>query len=256
MEKISAIIPTFNEEHNVKAAIESCLFADEIIVVDSFSTDKTLEIAREFEGVTILEHEYKYSAAQKNWTIPQAKHDWIFLLDADEVADAKLISEIKETVSSNPEEVCFWIPRKNKYMGQVINYVWKGDAVIRLFRKSKCKYEDKHVHAEIITDGKISRLKNPLYHDTYKGKGFSQQLKKGERYSTWSAYDHAKKVKKVTYYHLIVRPFLGFLKRYILNRGFLDGKVGFIISCTGAWNTFVRFVKVWRIQQGEEFKKE
>jgi len=253
MEKISAIIPSFNEEHNIKSAIESCLFADEIIVVDSFSTDKTVEIVKSYPQVTLLEHEYVYSAAQKNWTIPQAKHDWIFLLDADERTNPELIKEIQHTVASGPKEVAFWIGRKNYFMDKKLNHVWKGDAVIRLFRKSKCSYENKNVHAEIITDGEVGRLKGFMAHDTYKGKGLEAHLLKGMRYTTWAALDRVQKIKKITSYHLLIKPFFAFLKRYILQKGFLDGKQGFVIACFGAWNVFIRNVKVWRMHQGEKF---
>ncbi len=254
MEKITAIIPCFNEEVNIKSAIESCLFADEIIVVDSFSTDGTLEIIKSYPQVTLLQHEYEHSAAQKNWTIPQAKHDWIFLLDADETTNDTLIKEIKDTINSNPNEVAFWIGRQNYFMDQKLNHVWKGDAVIRLFRKSKCRYQDKHVHAEIEANGPIGRLKGKLAHDTYKGKGLEAHLIKGQRYTTWAALDRVKKIKRVTSYHLIVKPFFAFLKRYVLQLGFLDGKAGLVISSMGAWNVFIRNVKVWRMQEGETFQ--
>ncbi len=245
MEKISAIIPCFNEEVNIKDAIESCLFADEIIVVDSFSTDRTVEIIKEYPQVKLLQHEYIHSAAQKNWTIPQATHDWIFLLDADERTTPKLIEEVKKIVAQNPVEVAFWIGRDNYFMDKKLNHVWKGDAVIRLFRKSKCKYEDKHVHAEVLAQGKVGRLQNKLIHDTYKGKGLEAHLVKGMRYTTWAALDRVNKIKKVTLYHLLIKPFFAFLKRYVLQLGVLDGKPGFIISCMGAWNVFIRNVKVW-----------
>jgi glycosyltransferase involved in cell wall biosynthesis len=256
MEKITAIIPCFNEEKNIRAAIESCLFADEVIVVDSFSTDNTVKIIKEYPQVKLLEHEYVHSAAQKNWTIPQATHDWIFLLDADETTNPELISEIKTTINSNPEHVAYWIGRDNYFMDQKLNHVWKGDAVIRLFRKSKCKYEDKHVHAEILADGSISRLKNRMAHDTYKGKGLEAHLLKGQRYTTWAALDRVNKIKKVTLYHLLIKPIFAFLKRYILQLGVLDGKPGFIISCMGSWNVFIRNVKVWRMHNGETFDTE
>lgn len=252
-ERITAIIPCFNEEFNIKGAIESCMFADEIIVVDSFSTDSTLEMIQQFPQVKLLQHEYEHSAAQKNWTIPQAQNDWIFLLDADERTTPKLIKEIENKVASSPNEVAFWISRDNYFMDQSVNNVWKGDAVIRLFRKSKCQYEDKHVHAEILAEGPVGRLKNSLRHDTYAGKGLEPHLLKGMRYTTWAALDRVEKIKKVTYYHLLIKPFFAFLKRYILNRGFLDGKAGFIISCMGAWNVFIRNVKVYRLHAGETF---
>jgi glycosyltransferase involved in cell wall biosynthesis len=255
MEKITAIIPSFNEEENIAGAIESCLFADEIIVVDSFSTDKTAEIVKRYPKVKFLEHEYEHSAAQKNWTIPQASNDWIFLLDADERTNEKLISEIKNTIE-NPKHVAYWIGRDNYFMDKKLNYVWGGDAVIRLFRKSKCKYQNKHVHAEIETDGTIGRLNGRLKHDTYFGKGLNAHLRKGERYTTWAALDRVNKIKKVTSYHLIIKPLFAFFKRYILERGILDGKPGLIISSLGAWNVFIRNVKIWRMHSGEKFDTE
>jgi glycosyltransferase involved in cell wall biosynthesis len=255
MEKITAIIPSFNEEENIAGAIESCLFADEIIVVDSFSTDTTAEIVKRYPQVKFLEHEYEHSAAQKNWTIPQASNDWIFLLDADERTNEKLISEIKNTIE-NPKHVAYWIGRDNYFMDKKLNYVWGGDAVIRLFRKSKCKYQNKHVHAEIETDGTIGRLNGRLKHDTYFGKGLNAHLRKGERYTTWAALDRVNKIKKVTSYHLIIKPLFAFFKRYILERGILDGKPGLIISSLGAWNVFIRNVKIWRMHSGEKFDTE
>ncbi len=253
MEKITAIIPCFNEESNIRTAIESCLFADEIIVVDSFSTDSTVEIINSFERVKLLEHQYVNSASQKNWTIPQASHDWIFLLDADESTNEKLIQEIKSTLAGSPREVAFWIGRNNYFMDRKLEHVWRGDAVIRLFRKDKCRYEDKHVHAEILADGKIGRLKGRLSHDTYKGKGLESHLLKSMRYTTWAALDRADKIKKINAYHLLIKPFFAFFKRYILQMGLLDGKQGFIISCLGAWNVFIRNVKIFRIHAGERF---
>lgn len=253
MERVSAIIPCYNEEHNIKGAIESCLFADEIIVVDSFSTDKTLSIIKAFPQVKLLQHEYNNSAAQKNWTIPQAAHDWIFILDADERTDPELVQEIKSTIASQPEDVAYWIKRDNYFMDKKLNHIWKGDAVIRLFRKSFCRYEDKHVHAEIMAEGSISQLKNKIKHDTYSGKGLEAHLLKGQRYTTWAALDRVKKIKQITLYHLLIKPLFAFLKRYILQKGILDGKPGFIISCMGAWNVFIRNVKVWRMHQGETF---
>ena len=244
MSKITAIIPSFNEEHNIQTAIESCLFADEIIVVDSFSTDKTVEIVKRYPQVKLLEHEYVHSAAQKNWTIPQATHDWIFLLDADERTTPALIKEMKAISQSGTNDVAFWIGRDNYFMDKKLNHIWGGDSVIRLFRKSACRYEDKNVHAEILAKGTIGRLNGRLVHDTYKGKGLEAHLLKGMRYTTWAALDRVDKIKKITLYHLLVKPFFAFLKRYILEKGFLDGKQGFIISCMGSWNVFIRNVKI------------
>lgn len=256
--KITAIIPTFNEEDNIAGAIESCSFADEVIVVDSFSTDKTVEIAKSFKNVRILEHEYEHSASQKNWTIPQASHEWIFLLDADERTTPALISEIKNTIS-NPECHAYWIPRSNVFMDKKLKFAWRGDAVIRLFRRDECRYENKHVHAEITSlDGskniKIGRLKNDLLHDTYQFKGLESHVIKNYRYSTWAAHDRVNRIRKVTFYHLMVKPIFAFFKRYILQGGILDGKQGFIIAMFGMWSVFLRNVKIWRMHSGEKIE--
>jgi glycosyltransferase involved in cell wall biosynthesis len=136
MEKITAIIPTFNEEVHIKNAIESVLWCDEIIVVDSFSKDRTVEIVKSFPQVRLLEHEYEHSAAQKNWTIPQASHPWIFLLDADERPTQELINEIKSVVKKGTKFSGFWIYRRNHFMGKRINFSgWQSDKVIRLFKR-------------------------------------------------------------------------------------------------------------------------
>jgi glycosyltransferase involved in cell wall biosynthesis len=252
--KITAIIPTFNEEHNIAGAIESCLFADEIIVVDSFSTDKTTQIVKEkYPQVKLLEHEYKYSAAQKNWTIPQASCEWIFLLDADERTSDELIAEIKQEIQT-PRHTCYWIPRVNCFMDKELKFAWRGDAVIRLFKRDDCKYEDKHVHAEIITDGTTGWLKNSLKHDTYQGKGLESHVIKNYRYSTWAAHDRVHKIKKITFYHLMIKPLFAFFKRYILQGGIFDGRQGFIIAMFGMWSVFLRNVKIWRMHQGEKIE--
>ena len=169
--KVTAIIPTFNEEENIEAAIKSVLWADEIIIVDSFSTDSTQAIAASYD-TNFIQHQYTNSAAQKNWIIPQAKHEWIFLLDADEYASEALIDEVKSIVKDGSEIAGYWIRRKNFFMGKKVNYSgWQNDKVIRLFKRDLCKYENKNVHAEIIAEGLIGKLKHEIIHNTYKGLG-------------------------------------------------------------------------------------
>ncbi len=250
MHKLTVIIPTKNEEQHIEEVIKSASFADEIMVVDSFSTDKTIEIAKKHTDF-ILQREYKYSASQKNWAIPQANNEWILLLDADERVTKELKTEVKEILSKeNIKEVAFWIRRKNHFMGRKINYSgWQSDAVIRLFRKSKCKYEDKFVHAEIITNGVVGKMKNKLLHYTYTN--FREYLLKFDRYTTWGAQNRFKKNKKITAFHLFCKPSFRFFRHYFLKFGFLDGKVGLIISLLSAYSVFLRSVKLWRIQKGE-----
>jgi len=254
MQKITAIIPAFNEQDNISEAIANVSFADEILVVDAFSTDRTVEIASSFPKVKIIQRNYEYSASQKNWAIPQAQHEWIFLLDADERISESLKNEILKTVENPQGCVAFWVKRSNVFMDKKLCFVWKGDKVIRLFKRDDCRYEDKHVHAEIVTKGKIGFLKNELLHDTYRNKGLEAYLEKNNRYSTWAAYDRVNIVNSVNFYHLVVKPWAAFVKRYFVQLGFLDGKQGFIISMFGAWSVFMRYVKIWRIKKGEKLE--
>lgn len=248
MNKLTAIIPTGNEEHNIEEVLQSVAFADEVMVVDSYSTDRTIELAKKHTDF-IIQREYENSASQKNWAIPQASNDWILLVDADERVTPELQKEIKQ-ILQNPDKDAYWIFRKNYLMGKHLRYSgWQGDKVIRLFRKSKCRYEDKKVHAEVIVDGKTGYLKHKLKHNTYVG--FDRYIAKAYRYSTWGAYDRVAKTQKITMFHLLLKPMFTFFKMYILKLGILDGKVGFIISAHSANYIFQRSVKIWRIKEGE-----
>jgi len=253
--QITAIIPTFNEEANIEAAIKSVLWADEIIIIDSFSTDSTQSIATSYK-VNFIQHQYTNSAAQKNWIIPQAKHQWIFLLDADEYASDALIKEVKSTISNESSKAGYWIRRKNFFMGKKVNYSgWQNDKVIRLFKRDLCKYEDKNVHAEILAEGPVGQLKHEIVHNTYKG--LNHFINKISWYSTWKAYDKIERGASTNlFFNAVIKPAYRFFYHYILRLGILDGKVGFIISGLNAYDVYLRGIKIWRIKNGEELPKD
>ena len=248
MKKITSIIPTGNEEENIIAALKSVDFADEKMIVDSFSNDKTIELSRKYAD-TIIQREYKNSASQKNWAIPQAKYNWIILIDADERVTPQLKKEILNIINSGTNKSGFWIKRQNYFMGKKIRFSgWQGDKVIRLFKRDECKYENKKVHAEIISKGEIGELKNHLIHNTFKSK--KHYLNKIDQYAKWQALDYDAKTKKITVYHLIFKPIFRFIKHYIFQLGILDGYVGFIIASYQA-----RAVKM-RYQYLKEYRNE
>ena len=250
MEKLTAIVPTGNEEHNIRKVLESVAFADEIMVVDSLSKDKTVEIASEYTE-TILKRKYGYSASQKNWAIPQAKNEWILLVDADERVTPELQKEIQEILKNPPTDgtVAFWIYRMNHFMGKRVKYSgWRNDKVIRLFKKSYCHYEDKMVHAEIVADGKISYLKHKFIHNTYVS--LDHHIEKLNRYAAWQARDYDKKTNRLTIFHFIIKPFRGFFKPFVLQMGFRDGVVGLVISYLQAYAIWVRYSKLWLYRRG------
>ena len=245
--KITAIVPTYNEEHNIEAVLESVAFADEIMVVDSFSTDKTIALAKKHTQF-IIQREYENSASQKNWAIPQANNDWILLVDADERVTPELQKEIINTLNNSPSEVGFWMYRQNNFMGKPLNNgAFKKDKVIRLFRKSKCKYEIKSVHAEILANGAIGWLKNKLTHNTYIT--FDHHLEKMNRYAWWQADDLNKKMGAITPFHFVLKPAFRFFKEYVLQSGYKDGVPGFTMAVVGSYSVVTRYFKVWLLRR-------
>ncbi|GAA4281258.1 glycosyltransferase family 2 protein [Gaetbulibacter aestuarii] len=248
MNKLTALIPTGNEIHNIEDAIASVDFADEILVVDSFSTDGTYEKALE-KASRVIQRKFDYFSAQKNWAIPQAKHEWILLIDADERVTNDLKLEIQNILKNpNPDIVAYWIGRNNHFMGKQVHYSgWRNDKVIRLFKRDLCIYEDKKVHEEIIANGTVSELKHKLNHNTYTS--FDAYVDKMNRYAWLQAQDYDKKTKSITPYHVVVKPFWGFFKHYIIQGGFRDGFVGFTIGYMQAYVVFMRYVKLWLLRK-------
>lgn len=248
MHKLTAIIPAGNEIHNIEEVIASVDFADEILVVDSFSTDGTYEKALEF-NVSVVRREYQYSASQKNWAIPQAKHEWILLVDADERITPELKAEIQNILQApDPDIVAYWVGRINMFMGERVHYSgWRNDKVIRLFKRDFCKYEDKQVHAEIMAKGAIGNLKNKLIHHSYTT--LDAYVQKMNRYATWQAKDYDHKTGKLTPYHFVLKPFWGFFKHYIVQSGFRDGVVGLTIGYMQGYVVYMRYAKLWLLRK-------
>lgn len=251
--KVTAIIPTFNEENYIEEAINSVSFADEIIIIDSFSTDKTIEIAKSFK-VNILQRVFDNFSSQKNYAISKAKHHWVFVLDADERVTPDLTKEISEIIKSDTNKVAYWIRRNTYFMGKRVRFSgMQNDKVIRLFKKEHCIYDGKLVHEEIKTDGEVGFLKNKLNHYSYKG--FDNIIEKRNRYAALQAQALYFKNRRPTAFHFLIKPFYRFFKHYIIKFGFLDGYRGLFISLIYAYSVFVRYVKLW-ILRNEIIEKE
>jgi glycosyltransferase involved in cell wall biosynthesis len=247
---LSVIIPAKNEADRIERCLKSVQFADEILVVDSFSTDDTVNLARRY-GARVIQQEYRYSASQKNRSIPQAEHEWILLLDADEWIIPELQDEIQTLLKEGPACKGYAIPRINYYMGKRVRYSgWQNDEVLRFFHRDSSSYEDKRVHAKLIVNGKTGRLSHPIHHNTYRS--FQDVLRKVNRYSSWKAMDKVDKGEKASLASMFYKPAHAFFKSYLIKAGILDGKVGYIISVISAGSVFLRQVKIWRIRQGEK----
>lgn len=243
------LVPAGNEEHNIAACLESLSWADEIVVVDSFSTDRTVELARP-RCTRLLQHEYINSAAQKNWAIPQLAHEWAMVVDADERVTPELAAEIM-TIVRRPWEpsqpAAYRIYRLNHFLGRRVRFCgWQNDDVTRLFRRSRSRYLERHVHADLEVDGTTGVLRHKLLHYTFRS--FDQYMRKFDRYTSWAAHDRARHTPRVRWYHLTLRPLGRFLKQYVLKQGFRDGLAGLIICMLSAFSVFLKYAKLWELQ--------
>lgn len=244
--KVTAIVTTFNEELCLDRCLKSVAWVDEILVVDSFSTDSTLQIIKKYSE-RVFQREYKNAADQKNWIIPQASHPWIVLLDADEFLTDELTSEIIH-VLQNPKHDAYWIKRQNYFMDKRVRFSgWQGDRVIRLFKRDLCRYEAKSVHAEIQTTGSVGKLVSPMSHYPFRDvKHFTSKI---DQYTTWAAQDRLPLSSKITYFHLFVKPAFRFVQFFVFRLGFLDGKHGYAIASFAAYSVYLRSVKLWELQR-------
>lgn len=252
--RLTILIPTFNEERNIREAIECSRWADEVLVVDSFSTDQTVSIAREL-GARVLEHEYVNSATQKNWAIPQAACEWVMVLDADERITPRLKDEIEAFVADPGEYHGLRLFRSNHFMGKPIRHCgWQDDSVLRVFPRDEGRYVDREVHADALVNGPVKVADSRLLHYTFDN--FQQYMKKFDQYTTWAAGDRARKTKQVTFVHLALRPLWRFFKQYILRLGILDGRAGLIICTLSMFSVFLKYAKLWERQEREKQVRE
>jgi len=245
VQKLTAIVTCFNEETMIGDCLASIRFADEIIVVDSFSTDRTLEIARPI-ATRVLQHEYVNPAAQKNWIIPQAAHAWVLILDADERVSPELRDEIGH-ILEKPEYDGYWIRRRNFFWGREIRHgTWKTDKVLRLFKRDKGRYQDKEVHEEIEMASPIGWCEERLVHYSYRS--LDDYLRKATRYSTWGANDARRRGSRASAWRIFGHSLGHFLKSYLLKQGFRDGVPGLVIAFMEAYHGFFKYAKLYELQ--------
>lgn len=241
--KISALAITLNEASVIEKFIKSLWFADEIIIVDSFSTDETVAIASKMEKVKVLQRKFDNFSAQKNFAIEQAAYDWILFFDPDEEITSAVAEEIQKTLQAPKADAYMW-RRQLYFMGKKIRYSgFQTDWVVRLFRKDRGRYNGNLVHETLAVDGNTARLKSRVPHHTYKS--FDDYTAKLHRYSKLQAKMLYEKKKKPTLFHFLFRPFYRFWHQYILRLGILDGKEGFILAYINAFSVFKRFLNLW-----------
>lgn len=246
MTKITAIIPTLNEEERIQNSLRSAEFADEIIVIDSYSTDRTVEIVKQSNAV-LLQRKFDDFSSQKNYAIEKASNDWIVWIDADEVLTKELQEEIKQAVENARELVGFYIYRVFFFKGKRMRYTGtQNDKLIRVFNRNFCKYEGK-VHEKIQPEGKVGVLENRILHYSYIS--FDRYIVKLNQHSALKAEELFEKGMVITPFHIIVKPLARFIKHYFIKLGVLDGFYGFIISFALSYGVLVRYIKLWNLKQ-------
>lgn len=249
---LSIIIITLNEEQKIRDCLESVKWADEIIVVDSFSEDNTAKIARDYTD-KIYQRHFTGFGEQKNFALSKARGDWIFSIDADERVPPELQEEIEKTLA-NPQAFGYYMPRKSYFSGKWIRHCgWWPDYILRLFRRDCGRFSDRLVHEAVKVDGPTARLNNRLEHHPYSS--VSDFIKKAEEYSSLGAQLMIAESRgclvnhKVSVLTSLLHAWTKFLKTYFLKAGFLDGNEGLILSVLGSYYVFLKYLKLWEKQK-------
>ncbi|MFQ5600943.1 MAG: glycosyltransferase family 2 protein [Candidatus Krumholzibacteriia bacterium] len=239
---ISVIITTFNEEKNIGRCLEPLRGFGDVVLVDSLSTDRTVEIA-ESHAVRVLTHPYESAARQKNWALEKVRNPWVLILDADEVLTPELKEEI-ERLPETPPAQGYWIRRESEYLGRHIRHCgWQRDKVLRFFRRDRGAYEDTEVHEEIALSGQVAMLEGRLLHYPYAS--IEQHFQKINSYTTRGARDFVAKGGRLALLRMLVHPPFRFLRMYLLHRGFLDGIQGLVLCLLSSYSVLLKYAKAW-----------
>jgi len=212
---LTVIVTTLNEEATIRECLESLAFADRILLVDSFSTDATVRIAREFPRLTVVQREFLGSAAQKNWAMDQVETPWLLIIDADERVPEALAREIARTLEGGAPARAFGLRRRNFFLGREIRHSgWSTDRIVRLLEKDAARYPHRRVHADLAPGGPVPTLTEPLVHQTCRS--LDQYLEKVHRFAAWGAADAYRAGHRAGPVELVFRPFWRFFRMYLI----------------------------------------
>jgi glycosyltransferase involved in cell wall biosynthesis len=240
---VSVTVITLNEEAHLRRCLESVAWADEIVVVDSESQDKTVQVAREFTDRVIV-RPWPGFAAQKNFAVAQCAGEWILSLDADEEAEPELREEIA-AIQADPR-ACdgYAVRRRNVFLGRFIRHGGLyPDWQVRLFRRGRGRFAERAVHESVTVTGPLGRLSGHLVHRSYEGVG--DFIERANRYSALAAEQMIRDGRRVRAGELVLRPLGRFLSMYVLQGGWLDGRRGLLLAILYAYYVFMRSAKVW-----------
>ncbi len=247
MPKLSVTVITRNEAANVGAALQSVAWADELVVVDSESTDDTAAIARQYTDRVDVRAWPGY-VAQKNYAAQAATHDWILSLDADERVTPELAAEIRRTLADRPAVAAYRVPRVTWHLGRWVRTTdWYPDFQTRLYDRRLARWEGQYVHESVAASGPVGRLRGELQHYPYRD--IADHLDTIDRYAGYAARQMFECGRRAGLTDLAVHPPLAFLRNYLVRGGFRDGAAGFVISQMNAYYVFLKFAKLWELQR-------
>lgn len=248
--KLSVTLITRNEASDIVAALESVRWADEIVVVDSGSTDDTVALARQYTD-RVFVRDWPGYAAQKNVAAALASHDWILSVDADERVTAALATEVRATLATGPADAAFRMPRVTWHLGRWIRSTdWYPDHQVRLYNKHRARWTGAHVHEAVSMDGTLGTLTHELQHYAYRD--IADHLETIDRYTTLAARQMREQGRRAGLTQMAGHPPLAFLRNYIARGGVRDGSVGFVISAMNAYYVFLKFAKLWELQRAAD----
>ena len=242
VQRISTIVITYNEAHNIEHCLKSVApFSDEIIVVDSHSSDETAEIARRY--ATVFTRDWPGYGKQKQWALEKASNPWVFSIDADEKVSPSLLAEIQ---ALRFDRDGYYIPRQVWYLNRWIRHSgWYPDYVLRLFRKESAVFTDKILHESAAVAGNTTRLTNPLFHYSYRD--ISHHLEKMNMFTSLAAQQMHENGRRARIHQIALFPPMEFFKMYVAKRGFLDGVAGLVISSLHAFYVFLKYAKLFEM---------
>lgn len=248
---VSAIVVCFNEERNIGPCLDSLRWCDEIVVVDSFSTDRTVEIARQYTD-RVIQRPWAGYREQKAFAHSQASHEWVLLVDADERVTPELRNEIRQAITQDRGRYAgYLVPRLMFYLGRWWRRgEWFPDYNIRLFRREKATWGGVDPHEKILVEGKVRRLANPLYHFSYRD--IDDHIRRINHFTTISSGELRRQGKNWRWTDALFRPPFRFLRSYILKRGFMDGFAGFYVAVSAAVYVFLKYAKLWELELEEK----